>query len=291
MLEALTLAAAACSGFSGDDPPDAPTTPGVVEAGAADAPASLDAGADAEPAVPFCDRAGGGLGATRCTDFEPTTELARIWDRVLDSPESQGVGELATVRASGDPTRNHVYVARFNPVASAPPGIATSRRSHQNIAPTGWTTGIPARTFQMQVYVAVADAKHGAGILGWEGNDATAHAIVAKCPDAAETASCTLEVWRGTNAFPIPKAILPKKTWTKLVVVIPSVTYTDGGGDQAPGVTVTTEVAGGSAEGSSVALSPPAPAPRVFRADVGIVALDTTPVAWEVWYDDLALTY
>ena len=271
----------------GEDPEPATAVP--VDAGTPETstPPPPDTGAPDVHVPTFCESAG----ARVCTDFGDVPQgSATDWRTVLATAEVVGIGLAPAVKTSPDhAARGGFYVATLVSTGTAA-GYASSRRSHQNNSP-GWTSGVPARNYEVKFRIEKADPIVRASILNWEGGSdgAPGSAVVLDC--GGDAGDCTAYLTRGLDSVLVPDVTVKKGVWTKLVVDIPPAAAIDGGATAAATVTVTFDDLASPPQGKTVSFATKAAAPSVVRADLGLGIPSSSKGDWEVWYDDLALRH
>jgi hypothetical protein len=184
--------------------------------------------------------------------------------------------------------RGPFLVTKFVPDSGANPGYHASTR--YRLDPAGFDGGIPpARRMELKLNVRASDEQTSSAFLSTD--DSVPLTVALGCPNAA--AECSIYVTRGTAAFPLADIVAPKKTWTHVVVEIPAATVEDGSAVYPTEIHVTVDSPGHPPLKKTAFIGGPGfvlvPSSEIVH--IGLGRPNGQEGAWEVWYDDVAVTY
>jgi hypothetical protein len=295
----LVAAAAGCGAILDLDPPrsapDGSTSDGSTSASDGSARDALvsdtasphDGGTDTGPVapLPFCATAD----ARVCTDFDDDASIGMPWRDVFTKEDRVGIGIHPYVTSDdAQPERGPFLVAALVPDSGAF-AYHVSLRSHADLTP-GWDGGLaPARRYELKVYVNRSDPTVDVYILY---APFVPRSLAVRCD--ADGGPCALSATSSTSGVPLTDMQFPQKTWVRLVVDFPPATAgedNEGRAQMPAAYDVALEVPGQPLLKRTAAFAGVVKAPSTEYIGIGLNHPNADEGDWEVFYDDVALTY
>jgi hypothetical protein len=188
--------------------------------------------------------------------------------------------------AADQADRGPFLVSTFVPDAGGP-GYHLNERYFIDPSP-GWDGGFaPARRYEFKFYVKRSDPGSSSTIFGTDPNTPIGLFLVCNQP----AGGCLVAPNRGMAAPALADILVPPMTWTKVVVEIPPITTTDGSAFAPTQFDVTVEVSGAAAIKKTTVFSGDLPTNPNQVTAIGLGRPNAYEGAWEVWFDDVAVSY
>jgi hypothetical protein len=280
---ALTAAVAACGAIVRFEPLEfTPAAPDAAEDGASLPEAQPE---DAGVVVPFCTT----VDARVCTDFSEEAGAGTLWRNALPNQEIVGMGVAPFVTSSPEyPERGPFLVAKFVPNDSgAAVGYHISNRGLFDPAP-GWDGGLsPPRRYEFKMYVEQSDHVAWSSLLYMD----PSMPLTVGLGCAEDAGPCQVFATRGAALLTLADIVVPPMTWTKVVVELPPSVQGDAAPLSPRQYDVTVDVPGRGPIKKTCFFNGDFPAPNGESIAFGLGRSNGDEGPWEVWYDDVAISY